>query len=504
MVDGEPRLLLQKEDGSAEVASGTRLVEAFVGLRTLPRLVVLISCQSGGNEEPAPGPERAVLTAIGPRLAEAGVAAVLAMQGDLEMSTARVFLPRLFEVLQETGQIDQAVTEGRMAVANDALARDRDPEKTGAWIPVLYTRLTEGRVWFSGRLTGGDDLPWKALIGQLKAGKCVPILGSGLLEPFVGSTREIANRLAASNGYPLALSGREDIPLVSQFLKIMGGDFAMRDNLFEVMSEAVLRRWPDLDLGSVVDGPSDKRLRQLLVEVWKAYQKSNPHEPHRFLARLREVTTIITTNPDDLLEEALIQVGRKPVLHPCSWEKLDDVLEGEPDEGKPVEPTGDRPHVYQLFGNLGDAEQVVVTEDDYFRFLATVNRKRADDLLGDQLRRKLVSSALIFLGFRITDWDFRALIRLLLDQGGRAKRGRFMHVAVQIDPDDGTHTEAVLARRFFERQFNDLVSDNTGGKLAIFWGSTENFIQELAHQWGPTPSNPLISVPAPPVVMSKP
>ena len=84
-------------------------MEGLTGLRNLPRLVVLISCQSAGS--PAPD-ESSALAAIGPRLAEAGVPAVLAMQGDLSMSTARAFLPRFFEELQRSGQVDAAVTYG--------------------------------------------------------------------------------------------------------------------------------------------------------------------------------------------------------------------------------------------------------------------------------------------------------------------------------------------------------------------------------------------------------
>src|SRR5207253_1390745 len=95
MVDGEPQLLLEDDAGKTAPASGDDLVEAFKGLRNLPRLVVLISCQSGGDAAAppgSPGADRAVLAAVGPRLAEAGVPAVLAMQGDLDKATARLFL----------------------------------------------------------------------------------------------------------------------------------------------------------------------------------------------------------------------------------------------------------------------------------------------------------------------------------------------------------------------------------------------------------------------------
>ena len=142
---------------------------------------------------------------MGPRLAEAGVPAVLAMQGELRMETARRFLPPFFAELRRPGQVNAAVSAGRAAVR----------DAPDGWVPVLTTRLVEGRVWFSGGLTvAGDDAfrAWKQLINQINIGKCVPISGSGLLEPFVGSSRQVARRMAEANGYPMALSGREDLP----------------------------------------------------------------------------------------------------------------------------------------------------------------------------------------------------------------------------------------------------------------------------------------------------
>ena len=146
---------------------------------------------------------------------------------------------------------------------------------------------------------------------------------------------------------------------------------------------------------------------------------------------------------------------------------------------------------------------MLVTEDDYFQFLTSVTRRQAqkkdvrrdDDLTDDLLRGTLASSALVFLGFRLTDWDFRALFRVLIDQSGGNNRSRFTHIAVQIDPEDGTHSEAVRARNFIEGLFRELVSSRQSGKIAVYWGGVEDFIQDLDRQWkalqppAPTPPN---------------
>jgi hypothetical protein len=485
--DGEPRLLLEREDGTAEMVSGTHLVKELEGLRSLPCLVVLISCQSGGDGAADAGTP-SVLAAIGPRLAEAGVPAVLAMQGDLRMDTARRFLPPFFAELRRSGQVDAAVTLGRAAIR----------DAPDAWVPVLITRLVEGRVWFTGGLTvAGEDGfgAWKQLVNQINLGKCVPILGSGLLEPFVGFSREVANHLAEAYGYPVGLSGREDLPQVAQFLETMIDDITTRVEILKEFYASLCRRWPELDLP-----PSDPRalgrdLLKMLTKVWRQYQSDRPFEPHRYLARMRSIRTIITTNPDDLLLEALRDAGRTPRVIPCCWDgSAGNETAAAASLGGYLEPTEDAPDVYRLFGHLSDLESIVVTEDDYFQFLTSVARRqvqkkdvrRDDDLTDDLLRGTLASSALVFLGFRLTDWDFRSLFRVLIDQGGRNNRSRYTHIAVQIDPEDGTHSEAVRARNFIERLFRELLSSRQSSKIAVYWGGVEDFIQDLDRQWQAT------------------
>jgi hypothetical protein len=474
-VDGEPRLLLENEDGTGRVASGIELVRALVALRTLPRLVVLISCQGGGTgEPPAEGPS--VLAALGPRLAEAGVPAVLAMQGDLTMRTAREFLPPFFRKLQDTGQVDEALTVGRAAVR----------ARPDAWVPVLYTRLVEGRLWFRKGVQQGVTFDWKQLIFDINRERCVPVLGSGLLEPLVGTTREVANRLAEAHGYPLALSGREDLPQVAQFLETMRGKKGpvVQFAVVAAMIEALRRRNP----GVVTEGGKPghdpgAELLQLLGATWAAYQKERPQEPHRYLAGLHKIRTYVTTNADDLMERALRAAGRVPAVHVCHLDS------GDEPEDDPAPATAGETTVYHLMGHLRDLTSLIVTEDEYFRFLTAYTQKYAGprdantpaDVSLDLVRGALARSAILFLGFRITDWDFRVLCRLLIDQNGKMKKRAY--ILVQVDPEDGTHGDAVRARAFIERLFEELLGRPTESQIAVYWGSAEDFLEELDKQW---------------------
>jgi WD40 repeat protein len=167
-------------------------------------------------------------------------------------------------------------------------------------------------------------------------------------------------------------------------------------------------------------------------------------------------------------------------------------------EAPTEEPADGRPEVFHLLGHLSDLDTVVATEDDYFRFLTANARKQAqtkdpdrpDDLADDLLRGALASSALIFLGFRVVDWDFRTLCRLLLDQKGGNNRRNRTHIAVQIDPEDGTHRDAVRARDFIERLFRGLLGLPADGQVAIFWGGPRGFHRGARPPMAETASDP--------------
>ncbi|NJL35128.1 MAG: CHAT domain-containing protein, partial [Chloroflexaceae bacterium] len=121
----------------ANVVSGNELVERLNELPTLPRLVVLASCQSAGSGSVGRDTEQ-TLAALGPRLAEAGIPAVLAMQGNVALLTLEHFMPAFFRELQRDGLVDRAMTAAR------SLVRDANDW----WMPVLFMRLRSGRIWY--------------------------------------------------------------------------------------------------------------------------------------------------------------------------------------------------------------------------------------------------------------------------------------------------------------------------------------------------------------------
>ncbi len=150
LADGEPYVLLEDEQGGRAWTAGAELAARLGEMARLPSLVVLVSCQSAGTGESEPtGQDGGALAGLGPRLAAAGAPAVVAMQGNLTMTTAAAFMPVFLRELRRDGQVDRA-----MAVARGAV-RDR-PDW---WMPVLFTRVIDGRLWLPASPDALPEIP---------------------------------------------------------------------------------------------------------------------------------------------------------------------------------------------------------------------------------------------------------------------------------------------------------------------------------------------------------
>ncbi len=466
LVRGEAWLWLEDDAGSVARVSGDELLAQLSGLQQQPRLAVLAACQSAGSGDSARSGDEGALAALGPRLAEAGVPAVIAMQGNVTMRTVAEFMPVFIEELQRDGQIDRA-----MAVARGAARRQDRPDW---WMPVLFMRLKSGRLWY---VPGFADDPrfekWPALLRSIRQRKCTPILGPGLIEFLLGSRREIARKWAEKYRFPLGLYDRENLAQVAQYLAFNLARGFPRDELGAYLRQEIRQRYAE-DLPPELRGASAP-LDRLVESVGAQRRATQPAEPHTVLARL-PFPIYITTNPDNLLAAALVEAGKQPQVEVCRWNRY---LERLPTTLAPdFRPDPDHPLVYHLFGRIDMPRSLVLTEDDYFRYLIGVTRNR--ELIPSVLRSALADSALLFLGFQADDWHFRVLFHSLMQEEGSDLLEDYAHVAVQIDPEDGRMMDPDRARRYLESYFRDA---HDSAHISIFWGSAEDAAEELQRHW---------------------
>lgn len=455
-IGSDPVLYLEDDAGNVAVLQGAELATRLSELKQRPRLVVLASCESAGTG--ASGDD-GVLASLGPRLAEAGIPAVVAMQGSVTMQTVGAFLPVFFHELQEDGQLDRA-----MAVARGAVRTRPD-----WWMPVLFMSLKRGRIWwytpgFTGEQPGFDR--WPSLVSNIRKGRCTPILGSGLLESLVGSFREIARGWAKKYRYPMAGEECEELPLVAQYIAVdQGEETFVRDEFSDALRAGVLRQYPEIS-EAIANGP----VQDLISAAGAIRREQESDEPHQVLAGL-DLPVYLTTNPDNLLADALAAANKKPVVALCP--RRDDAGDITTAEAPNFEPSKEAPLVYHLFGHLKDPESIVLTQDNYFDYLIDVTRN--NDIIPTSVRAKLTNTALLFLGFQLRDWDFRVFFSSIKGREGRALLGKYAHVAVQIDPEQDRTVDPKRARQYLERYFS-----NT--KISIYWGRAEDFLKELQRE----------------------
>jgi hypothetical protein len=451
----EPWLWLEDEAGAAARLPGGELVARLNELAERPRLVVLASCESAGS-----GSGSALLS-LGPKLAQAGIPAVLAMQGQISVRTLSGFMPVFFRELQRDGQIDRAA-----AVARGAVRQENDH-----WMPALFMRLRSGRIWYVPGF--GDERDefekWQSLAGFIHDQTCTPILGPGIAESLLGSQREIALRWAEKHGFPLALRDRDVLPRVAQYVITSQSPAYLPIGVREAVRDELQRRYAD-------DLPDDLRhkaswtqadMEGVMKQVATKYWQDNPQDPYRLLAQLR-LPLYITAGTQELMKLALQEAGADPVVRVCPWNKW------IPKENSIYEetPTSERPLLYHLFGNVSVPMSLVYAEDRYFDYLigVTLNKR----LIPSVVRAALNSTSLLFLGFQMDDWEFRVFFRFLMAQEGRERLKFYSHVAAQIEPEEDRILDLKRARKYLEEYYE---SEN----ISTYWGSPGEFLKAL---WG--------------------
>lgn len=478
--DGTTLLYLEKPVGTVDAVDGEMFARRVGQLETRPRLIVLCSCRSAGAGDVGSPADWSMLSALGPRLAAEGVPAVLAMQGNVPDALARPFLHTFFERVMAHGMIDQAVAEAR----SDAAAAL--PEQY--WMPALFLRLRSGNLrWYAPQFIQGKEFrDWPSILQDIQEARCTPILGPGLLQPLLGSTRELARKWAEDNNFPMARPSDDDLPQVAQFMAMsqQRADWPRNQLRRHVCRELLHLHGAAIDT-ALKAKYNDKLpvpaglLDDLLEAAWLARRDRVKVDSYTALASL-PFAIYFDANPNDLMRRALTRAvtvagqSKQPRSDTFNWvEDRQDpdspFARGQP----PYTPSEKEPLVYHLFGDCRHWEGVPVTEDDHFAYLANFGRG-ADDM-PDPVQQALNRTSLMFLGFQLDDWSFRVLLHALKRFQNRLSED-YKNVAVQIDPAEGRIRDAVRARDYMNQYLQ-------AKRTVVFWGSTDDFLEELWGAW---------------------
>jgi CHAT domain/SIR2-like domain len=476
-----PRVYLEKEDRTADVVDGDEMVRRLSELRARPRLVVLASCKSAGAAPDEEYGANGAFAPLGPRLADAGIPAVIAMQGNIAMETVNDFVPAFFKELAEDGCVDRAMSMARSGVRR---------KRRDWWAPSLLTRLRTGEIFRRTGFEGTGDAKnfqyWKALVAAVANRKCTPILGPALLERHAGTRRELAQRLAGSYRTPLPRAERDVLSLLTQQLGTTRGVDGVRRELLLLVMNMVRERFSGLLPQNLADALPANADPEALVGRMRdtldfAAQRDGPEEPHAILARL-PFALYVSANPDTLMEQALQRerAGAGPVTEILRWHPEHDAIPSIYATEKDYKPSTARPLVYHFFGSAAHQESIAITQDHFLDALIAASRK---DVVPAEVRSGLSSRTLLFLGFQPDDWTFRTLFRFILRQEGAAllQSKDKIHVSVQIDPEENEFDDPEIARRYLAQYLGD-------ERISIYWGSVGDFLVELERQYSGAPA----------------
>jgi hypothetical protein len=224
----------------------------------------------------------------------------------------------------------------------------------------------------------------------------------------------------------------------------------------------------------------DSSFSDIAVEL--GYPHPAPGQPDAInqLAKLN-LPIYVTTSYFDFLERAILANGRTPRTQVCFWS-------GDPatfqDESHRTDydfvPTAENPLVYHLFGLEAYPRSLVLTEDDHLEFLAKIVRDSGSQnnaRLPWYLSQALTQSSLILLGYQLHDWDFRILIRALINTAPQSvKNPDKFNVAIQLDPNK-PGIQVNLMKSYLQKYFNDQL------RFTVEYGTTAHFINQLWEAW---------------------
>lgn len=283
-----------------------------------------------------------------------------------------------------------------------------------------------------------DDASWERLIRAIKEGRCTPFIGAGMCYGMLPLGGEIARKWGAEHNYPM--SDSYDLIKVSQYLAVTQFPMFPKDEIIGMLSKPT--------------APP---------------KFSDTNQPHRVLADL-PLATYITTNYDDFMAQALKSRYRDPKEEICRWNSQIRKQPSLFDEG--YKPTPANPVVFHLHGHLREPYSLVLTEDDYFDFL--VNTSQDAQIIPPPIQRSFTQTSLLFIGYRLADWNFRVLLQSLM---------RFMeeglkrhHIAVMLAPPDIPDGQQQRALDYWNEYYRRL-------DIQVCWATASDFMTELRARW---------------------
>lgn len=291
-----------------------------------------------------------------------------------------------------------------------------------------------------------DENAWEKLLKRIKNGNCTPFIGAGACCEKTHIGCQIAYEWAQKYDYPM--EDVSDLARVAQFVAMTEDDMTPKEEIHEKINEQLKEITP------------------------KCFETSE--ETFGVLADL-PLSIYITTNYDDLMVRALKSRGKKPRKEICRW---NEKLKRRKLMSSNLDPNPDEPLVFHLHGSYEIPESLVLTEEDYLKFLVAISKEQ--DLLPPLIQEAIADTSLLFLGYRIDDLGFHVLFRLI-DQ---YLNKEYTNYSVQLVLGNVSEKQKEKAQKYLERYFAQL-------HIQVNWQNCREFASELKIRWEAFKSCPI-------------
>lgn len=222
------------------------------------------------------------------------------------------------------------------------------------------------------------------VVNSIKKGECILFLGAGVHFP----SDDLKYDYDATACPPLGTKFSEDLAGKCSFAKLFPTESAR--NLQRVAMCYELEH---------------SRL-QLVTEIRNAVDTNKKPSPAVCALAQLPFQLVITTNYDRLFEEALINAGKRPVVHvynPKEGEKTPDYST----------PDAKNPYVFKLHGDIQSPETIVISDEDYIQFVLRMSEKEYNHPVPQTFRYNLSRWPTLFVGYSLLDYNLRLLFKTL-------------------------------------------------------------------------------------------
>ncbi len=301
-------------------------------------------------------------------------------------------------------------------------------------------------------------------------------------EPLPTVDEQLAMLWSANLNYPFPDNNR--LARVAQFNHITSDDSEQaktRYLAFLKQTLLALANSSDPDAADIVEELQNQvdelSFSDIVSELDYPRFETEDENSLRLLARLNTLPIYVTTSYYDFMERALRAEGRQPRTQICFWRGMPSGVLDEHMPQKEYVPTAENPVVYHLHGYERYPTTLVLSEDDYTDFLVSVSQPIDPNapIIPVYLLSALAESMLLLLGYRLQDWDFRALFRGIITAQKRIDSLFSLAIQLTPGPEDGV-IDSQTAQRYLEEYFDS-------SRFKVEWGEPADFVKRLWDEW---------------------